>query len=135
MSLLPHQFRTFKAVAEMLRLELVSIQKAIQEQKDAIRDASETNNKQMGKITGVISSDIRSAEDEATYEHTQRDKEYRLQRKIMWVMLGAFVAAAVYAGIAAFQLSTTNKTYEEIQKQTIAAQSAARIAEIGRAHV
>jgi hypothetical protein len=34
-------------------------------------------------------------------------------------LVGAFIAAAIYAGIAARQLTSMRKTYDEIQKQTI----------------
>jgi hypothetical protein len=111
--------KTLKKLADSLRTELSAIQKTIKEHEGAISNASETANEKQGEIPRVIAAGIRSTENEASYEHAQRDKEYRQQQKIMLVTLGAFVAAAVYAGVAIWQACLTRQALKSTEKFAI----------------
>jgi hypothetical protein len=121
--MLPKQI---KALAESLRLELSSIHEEIR----SARDASKIENEKDREIVGVIASTIQAVNANVPdYEKTQRDKEYRLQRRLFWATVGAGAAAAIYAAIAADQAHLMNETYGEIQKQTTAAQFTAKAAQ------
>jgi hypothetical protein len=117
-----------KSLVQLLRAELSAIQKAIKEQEHAVHAASEAANEERRKIPRAISS-IGVTPDEKTAEKTQRYKEYRQQVHLKWGTWFAFGAAIVYAGVAAYQAGLMNRTYNEIQKQTAAAQSAAKAAQ------
>ena len=67
--------------------------------------------------------------------NTKDSKGYRLQRAQLRVQIGlliattlTFIAAIIYAGIAHKQWSTMDKTFKEIQKQTISAEKSANAA-------
>jgi hypothetical protein len=118
---LPHQF---KMLIEELRAGIATIQKAGKEHEDTIRTTSEAANKERRKIQETLSA-LAITPEEKTAERVQRGKEYRQQRDLKWGTWLAFVAAAIYAGIAAYQSCLMNRTYEEIQKQTKSAELSA----------
>ena len=68
------------------------------------------------------------------YEQVERDKataderHYRVQNSLKRATWCAFFAASFYGAVAVFQWWTMHTTYQEIQKQTAAAQCAARAA-------
>lgn len=115
--MLTHQF---KRSLETLHSQLSEICKAVEKQESAIRDASETASQQQREIPRIIAAAITQAseKDVPAYEKSQRDKEYRQQGRLILVTFLAFLAAAVYAGIAAKQLCTMNQTLHEMQTQT-----------------
>lgn len=121
--MLPSQF---KRLIETLRSNLGSIQKTLEEQERATRDGSSASGQDQREASRIIASAISEASDKdvPTYEKTQRDKEYRQQDRLVWATWLAFGAAAVYAGIAAYQSHLMHKTYGQIQLQTGIAQEA-----------
>jgi hypothetical protein len=123
--LLPHQF---KAISEILRNGLASIQEAIQEQIRTIHDASETSNQTQKEIPARL-SELRIPANERTETNAYRKKQHRQQVWLTWGTWLAFIAASFYGGVAALQLRTLNRTYKEIQGQTAAAQCTAKAAQ------
>jgi hypothetical protein len=121
--------KTLKKLADFLRTELSAIQRTIKEHEGTITNASGAANEKLQEIARVVASGIRSAENEAGYEHAQRDNEYRLQRKIMLVTLGAFVAATVYAGVAIWQGVLMRRAWVEAKKTADASICAAKAAQ------
>lgn len=118
--------RPFKVFVDALREDLSAIEKAIQELKNAIRDAAEASNDEGGKRAGVIASAIETAaKDVPQYEKTQRNKEYGQQNRLYRVTFGAFVAAALYAAVAIWQGYLMRWTLKETQKATRATEEAA----------
>jgi len=121
--MLPSQF---KRLIETLHSRLSLIHDAVNKQERAIRDTSKSSDEKQEEISGVIAAALQSVgADVPNYEKAQRDKEYKLQRLVFWATLGAGCAAAIYAAIAAWQLGTMRSTYQEMQKQTVAAICAA----------
>jgi hypothetical protein len=109
---------------------------AIQEQANASRDATEAANKKWSEIPRVITSNIfGTTEDkeaaEAKRKETNRQQERLIssQEKLVKWTKRAFIAAAIYAGIAALQGILMYITYTNIQRQTKAAQCAANAAQ------
>jgi hypothetical protein len=123
----PHQF---KKLIETLHAELGAIQKAIGEaikkQDDAASDAKKAAEKTGSKpIRAIIESGALGTVDELNAENSRRDKEYTQQERLIFWTRNAFIAAAIYAGIAAVtlivflvQLGVMNRTYCQIQSQT-----------------
>ncbi|HEX4006526.1 MAG TPA: hypothetical protein VHX60_10155 [Acidobacteriaceae bacterium] len=98
----------------------------IDEHSKAARHAEESAQRQNQEVAGVIASAIKAAhEDVPGYEKTQRDKEYRLQKRLFGATLLAAAVAAGYAAIAARQACIMQRTYGEIRAQTAASQQSA----------
>lgn len=118
--------RRIDILAEIIGSRLRAIQETIKEQEAVARSTADVGNAANREVAGVIASAIRAASaDVPEYEKTQRDKEYRLQRKLLWATVGTGVAAVVYAAIAAYQGRLMRQTYMEIRKQTKAAEQSA----------
>lgn len=123
----PSQFRRW---FELLRSSLDSLRSEIKEaaekQERAIRDTADTADQKWREVPGVVISAVEAAnKDVPTYEKTQRDKEYRQNRRMLWAQIItagatilAFGAAAYYAKVAKDQLVSMQNTFNEIQKQT-----------------
>jgi hypothetical protein len=91
---------------DKLRQEL---HEAFQQQIGAIRNASETAHQDHKDISARIDG-LRVREKEKADNRAYREKQYRLQK---WLNRGtwfAFIAAAIYAAIAAFQLSSMKES-------------------------
>lgn len=115
--------RQFKAIVETLRAELGAIQKAIQQQKDAASDATKAAEKRRGEpVRAAIISGALGTIEEIKAETSQRDKEYYQQERLIKWTKRAFIAAAIYAGIAAVQGWLMQRTYKEIKSQTHSAE-------------
>ena len=108
--------RPFKALIAMLREELTALRNVGSEQVNAMRDGEKAASKDQ-EIERAITA-VQTPEVDRTHERTYREKNYTVQ-VILTVVTGlAFLAAAVYAGIAARQACIMQQTYSEIQKQT-----------------
>ncbi|MGD0799386.1 MAG: hypothetical protein ABR910_16845 [Acidobacteriaceae bacterium] len=104
--------------------QLQAINNSLQEQIGTVRDTAEANRQTQEKIQANL-SELRVPEDEKREERSYRKKNYTVQVVLAAGTCGAFLAAAIYAGIAKRQLQAMNKTYGEIRKQTKAAEGAA----------
>lgn len=136
--MLPSQF---KALVETLHRELNAIQKAIREaiekQNDAASDAKKTAEETRGEpVRAAIVSGALGTVEELNAENSRKDKEHCQQERLIRWTKRAFIAAAIYAGIAAVtlivflcQLRTMNDTYGQIKAQTTAVQCAAKAAQ------
>jgi hypothetical protein len=101
-------------------------QEILTQEISTVRDATESAEKKQGEMGVVIAGAIeRAAASVPKYEESQRDKEYKLQRRMFWIALVATVFAAAaaggawyYAAIAKKQLTEMHDTYKEIQRQT-----------------
>jgi hypothetical protein len=115
MSVGPSQFDAF---AESLLVEL----RSLQEQISAIRNAAEASIETQREVPAQLSL-LRIPENEKTAAKSHRDKAYRQQVILTWVTGGAFLAAAVYAGIAASQLDEMRISNENVRHQVTEAQN------------
>lgn len=111
-----HQFRRLseqlRSSVESLRSELSEIKESANKQERAIRDTSQAADEKRGVIPRIIASAIEAAnQDVPTYEKTQRNEEYRLQRKFpcpAWISLrAASERRSAVAAIARRHLGTT----------------------------
>jgi hypothetical protein len=117
---------------ESIKTGLESIQKFFEDAStqhiSAMRDGSKTTNETLNEIqTHLAKLTIRVHE--RAEAKILRKKEHRQQIWLTWGTWLAFGAAAIYAGIAANQMSIMDSTYREVQKQTVAAQCAAKAAQ------
>ncbi len=117
MSVGPSQFERFIGI---LRSELASLKDSIQEHIRATRDANEASIETQRQIPEQLSL-LHVPEKEKSAAKTYRDKAHTQQVILTWVTGGAFLAAAVYAGVAYHQMCIMEKTYGEIKQQTEAA--------------
>ena len=119
--------REFNSLAEIIRTELGSIRHAIQEQIRIIRHASETTNKALNELpTGL--SELLVTENEKTEARKYRQKAHRQQVLLTWGTWLAFIAAAIYAGVAAHQSRIMTDTLNQVKLQTKVAQCAVQAA-------
>ena len=119
--------REFSSLAEIIRAQLGSIRDAIQEQIHTIRDTSETTNKALNEIPKELSG-LRVPENEKAEARKYRKKAHRQQVLLTWGTWLAFIAAGIYAGVAAHQARTMTDTLDQIKLQTKAAQCAVQAA-------
>src|SRR6202034_4528589 len=127
--------RQFKALVQMLHDELTAFRQVSSGQISAIRDDEKTAHEDREKIERAIAA-VQTPEGDRAHERTYREKNYTVQVVLTVVTGLAFLAAAVYAGLARRQLKVMQNTYGEIQRQTkateLAANAACRSAEIAR---
>jgi hypothetical protein len=109
--------RRFSALVEMIRAESASIRASLKEEVGAIKDEYLADRQTRDQIQSHLST-LLVTENEKAENRSYRRKNYAVQVMLAWGTCGAFVAAAIYAGIAARQLSTMKVTLSEIQKQT-----------------
>lgn len=109
---------------DKLRAQLDGIKTSIEEYKRFDREARATENDTRKDIPARI-SELRVSENEKIAAENHRKKAQQQQVILTWMTGGAFVAAAIYAGIAALQLRTSNrqlvsmdKTYCQLSRQT-----------------
>jgi hypothetical protein len=127
--------RWAKKIVEAVEKESSAVQEALKKQEGAIRDTEKATDKKREEIGGRIVSAIvglHAPADERTDANRYRKKAHRQQIWLTWGTWLAFLAAGVYAGIAARQLHTMRRTFEETQRQTymscLTAQAAQRSA-------
>ena len=106
--------KTLKELADSLR----AIQKISSEQISAIRDAGQAAKEAQEDIEGAIST-LQTPEADRIHARTYRKNNFIVQVTLAVGTWLAFIAAAIYAGIAARQASIMNQTYGQIQKQTM----------------
>jgi hypothetical protein len=101
--------RQLKSLIDVLRSELSTIHKAIDNQTQANREANKASEAQWDKVPGIIAA-IRPTQHEIADSQARYDQNYRqqersigIQRRLMIATYCAFVAAAVYALLACFQ--------------------------------
>jgi hypothetical protein len=130
--MLPSQIKAFNRALSTLNqnllAELQAIRSSLQEQIRAIRDASEAANETREQIPKHL-AELRVPVDEKTEANAYRNKAHHQQIWLTWGTWLAFIAASFYAYIAYKQKAVMVDTYREIQKQTTAAQCAAKAAQ------
>lgn len=92
--------RELSALNETVSASLLGVQKQI----SSIRDQQEATNQQQQQQPPVLRAELQIPESVERHKQTYQKKQYRLQK---WLTVGtwlAFIAAGVYAGVAAFQL-------------------------------
>jgi hypothetical protein len=89
----------------------------IEQHRTAIRDAAEAQNKTWKEVPVYLAA-LRIPDDERAKSDTNRKKAHRQQVLLTWGTWLAFIAAAVYAGIARKQWVAMDKTYCEMHQQT-----------------
>jgi hypothetical protein len=107
---------------------LTRISENINNQTEAIRRAAESAEQNKQELLSVLAK-LRVPESEKDEQRIQYRQNHTLQ---IWLTVGtwfAFIAAAVYAFLAGYQLRTMNKTLEELQQQTQATQQQAAAAQ------
>jgi hypothetical protein len=111
----PSEWKTIRALGASIRGELHSFREVVRnsfsEQIDAIGDSTEASVKAHHEIRDRLAA-LRISENEKSESKSYRDKAHGQQVILTWVTSGAFLAAAVYAGIAGCQLSEMEKTNE-----------------------
>jgi hypothetical protein len=118
--------KSLKALLSEIRAELSSIGQKIKESGTSITDERIAHNESEQKGNEKISHAIHKLTDQKNQSdntaETNQDRRHRQNRIPQWITALAtclaFIAAAIYAGIAACQWSTMRETYGEIQKQT-----------------
>ncbi len=107
----PSDLRSLRGYLDSIRAELAALRKLLQEQLDSIhhtqerqRQEQESQNKVQVEIATCI-SDLRPTENEKSEQRSQNNKALTIQFILMLGTLGAFIAAAIYAGIASSELS------------------------------
>jgi hypothetical protein len=109
--------KTLKELADSLRTELSAIRKISSEQISAIRDAGNAAEEAQEDIKQAIST-LQTPEADRVHARTYRRNNFIVQVILTVGTWLAFIAAAIYAGIAARQATIMNQTYGQIQKQT-----------------
>jgi hypothetical protein len=115
-----------KKIADIVHGDTGTIQERLAEQERSARDRSEASKQQEREIGTIVAGAIETVSNTIpAYKYTKRDKEYSLQRKMLWVTFGGAVAASVaaggawyYAHIANQQLDRMADTYKEMRWQT-----------------
>ncbi len=119
--------RDFDTLIEIIKTQLGSIRDAIQEQIGTLRDTSEKTNKALNEIPRGL-SELHVSVDERAEAREYRKKAHRQQIFLTWGTWLAFIAAAIYAGVAAHQSKIMTGTLNEVKLQTKAAQCAVQAA-------
>src|SRR5262249_13243123 len=89
-----------------------SVVKVLEDLTRAIRDATEAK-RQRQESSQHVSAQITFPEDVVAEQRASQNEQVRIQRRISRWTAGAFIAAAVYAGITLFQ-------WREMHSQTAA---------------
>jgi hypothetical protein len=93
-----------------LRDEIIALRKSI----DSIRDQQERHHQQQQQLP--IPLEIKFEENKERKQDAENNRQHRIQNSIRKATWAAFVAAAVYAGIAAFQFSAAKESLEVTRK-------------------
>jgi hypothetical protein len=127
--------RRIEQFIEAIIARLSAIHESIDEQTDARTNEQTTKREDERQKTGVLRSIAQSIEtgnNSATAAHQENQRQQgeliSVQWWLVWCTAGAFVAASIYAAIAAYQGCLMRRTYTELQQQTAAAQQAAKAA-------
>ncbi len=108
--------------------DLCGISKKIDEHTEAISAADERK-QQQEKIRQKWANEVLAEYKQSEGNKASNDnRNYGVQNSLRWAAWLAFLAAAIYAFVAARQLRTMNRTYGEIQKQTKAARQSTYMA-------
>src|SRR5271170_2586897 len=89
-----------KALVESIRLELVSLQDQIRILHDAYKADRQTREEIPARLY-----ELRVTEDEKRKNNAYRKKNFTIQVILAFATCGAFIAAAIYAGIASSTLT------------------------------
>ena len=118
----------FIAISNKLLAELRLLRNGIEKLVGAVHDAEEAQSQQRQQQPPIVRAELQVPEAIERERGKRDERHYRVQ---VWLAIAttlAFIAAAVYAGIAALQWRTMNHTYKEIRKQTSAIQDTAKAA-------
>jgi hypothetical protein len=108
----------FIAIGNKFLAELRLLLNGIQQLVGAVHDAEEARHHGPQQQPPVLRAELQIPET-IERETAKRDKRhYRVQIWLAFATTLAFIAAAIYAGIAAAQWNTMKKTYGEIKTQT-----------------
>lgn len=114
----------FRRVEVTLRDGLHAIKEAIDKQERTNRDSQKTAEAQWREVPGIITAAVRPAQHEianaqANYDQTYRQQERAIgvQRRLVLATWCAFAAAFIYAGIAAWQLCTSQQQLRVMRGQ------------------
>lgn len=117
-----------ESVTDKIRQELSSLRLMLEEQLGRLSTANLAQVEQQDEIRVAISkSSIPDEEKEDARSY--RKKNFRVQVILAIGTWGAFLAAAIYAGIAEIQLRVTDRQLIEAQKTTVATEVAMKIDE------
>jgi hypothetical protein len=108
---------TFRELINRSDANTREIGEKIEQHGAAISDASEAQNETWKEIPSHLAA-LRIPDDERAKSDTYRKKAHRQQVLLTWGTWLAFIAAAVYAGIARNQWVAMDKTYSEMHQQT-----------------
>jgi hypothetical protein len=122
----PSDLKSLRSLLAIIREELASLRKVIEESATAVTNQSiekqKANQKEWEETQKILSRPHHTDENEqaATEANQQRRhwQNFGLQGVLVLGTWLAFVAAAIYAGIAARQLSKMSDTYREMRSQT-----------------
>jgi hypothetical protein len=124
----PSDLKSFRVFLEAVRAELVSLRLQLHEYYRGAKDSSKAQEDQQQAIASALvrlrKPDDQREQEQGTEERRHGETLKEQRRHGRWTA-AAFVAAAIYAGLAYLQWRTMNKTYGEIEKQTRAAKDAA----------
>lgn len=124
----PSDLKSLKSALEAIRSNLSSLRENIENQDRRTGDAQKTEHEDRQVIASAITS-IRIPDNDRVNSERNKERHHgenlEEQRKLRKWTSRAFIAAAIYAGIAFFQWLTMQHTYTEIQRQTKAAEGAA----------
>ena len=127
--------RPVQRAFDMLAPELRRIADAVgtihvdtQQRTEAINAAQESQRRQKDIAPLWIENIVTKYEQVERDKATADERHYRVQNSLKRATWCAFFAASFYGAVAVFQWWTMHTTYQEIQKQTAAAQCAARAA-------
>ena len=130
--MLPHQFRR---LLDLLRKQSGTIIEILNEHNETRRQQEAAERTEAGDIAREVRAVSNAIDAERSDSNASSEKSYNQQERLIysqdrvatWTFC-AFIAAGVYALIAAWQGCMMHQTYSEIQKQTAAAQCAAKAA-------
>lgn len=100
------------------------IREAINNLSSAIRNRQKAKQQNREEPPGAKA--IGTPNDDAQHARTYREKGHTVQKVIAVATIGAFISASIYAYLAWEQKCIMNQTYTEVQKQTKAAECAAK---------
>jgi hypothetical protein len=120
--------RPIQKAFDLLLAEMRHISGVLQKISETI-DEKSAFEKKSSQPQPILRAELQIPENVQRQKHTSDNRQFRVQ---VWLAIAttlAFIAAAIYAEVAAFQWQTMNRTYTEIRKQTKSVQDAATAAQ------
>jgi hypothetical protein len=99
------------------RVLLELLRKDIQEHTRAIRDSKETTKHNQNAEPKIkLSAELHTPKEVETDRNRRDDRQYGIQRLLAIGTWGAFIAAAIYAGLTYHQIRVTKRQFAESQR-------------------